>query len=792
MMDEWVAAAIAALAAFAITLAGTPLSMKLAARAGAMDVPGGRHIHDHATPRLGGMAIFAGVMISLVAAGLVTDVGHEAALDGVNVPGLIISTLIVFVAGCIDDVRGLNSKMKLALQILGAIGAVLSGAVVGDIRAYDGEVVFEMGWLAGPATVVYLVAFCNIVNLVDGLDGLAAGIVGIASLGLIGVSWQTGNIVSALVCACIAGACFGFLRWNFYPAKTFMGDSGSLFLGFALGVASLLGTMKVSTITSIAVPIIIAGVPVLDTFAAIVRRVRGHVSFDTPDAGHIHHSLLKLGYDQRRVVLTIYAVSAVFALTGVLIANSGVTLRLVCIAVDLVVAFWLVWKLELFEPVLMRLYPQGHGRLFGRPPLGSGGVPQRILIVCEHFPPALDACAKRMGVMAEELRSRGYDVHVLASETSFDNAREHGALPEWIHFYPAFRMGEKTVVNRLRNNLSEKNGSLRLAATLGRFDVVAVTSPPLLLALSGIAIARKAHARLVFDVRDIWPEVAYQMGSFAPGSVYGRVFRAVADRAYRAASAITTVTPTKVEKIRSLLPEASQGKVSLVANGLDLGFLELEERPELVSRYGMEEDPPCVYVGNLGLAQGLSTLLEIARRFPERRFLLFGSGAEESLLRRRVEDEGLANVRLCGRVDDRGAYTLLKHAALAYVSLKSSRMTDSVPTKLYEALGCGCPVLLAAAGDSVRVLEDCGLGASAEPEDVDAIADAFKEVVSREWTPAERRRSVDVIRSRYSRQAAAVAFADLVEGLFPTSDAGSSAENASSKSQWGIRKECNG
>lgn len=780
-MNSWALAIVAAVAAFIITLAATPLSMRLAKRVGAVDVPGGRHIHDHVTPRMGGVAIFAGVMVPLVVIGYFMGIANASALRHVNVPGLIASAFLVFVAGCIDDTRGLNPKIKLLLQAIGAFGAALSGAVVDDIRSYGGQVVFEMGWLAWPATIVYLVAFCNIVNLVDGLDGLATGIVGIASLGLIGVSWQTGNIVSALICACIAGSCLGFLRWNFHPAKTFMGDSGSLFLGFALGVASLLGTMKVSTITSIAVPVIIAGVPVLDTFAAIIRRMRGRVSFDTPDAGHIHHSLLKLGYDQRHVVLTIYAVSAVFALTGALIANSGFATRLVCIVVDLVVAFWLVWKLELFEPVLMRLYPQGHGRLFGKPLPGSGQVPQRVLFVCEHFPPALDACAKRMSVMAEELRSRGYDVHVLASETSFINARDFEELPDWVHFYPAYRMGKKTVINRLRNNLSEKNGSLRIAATLGRFDVVVVTSPPLLLALSGITIARKAHARLVFDVRDIWPEVAYQMGSFTPGSVYGRVFRVVADRAYRAAATITTVTPTKVEKIKSLLPEGARDKVRLASNGLDLGFLGLEERRELVSQYGLDDDLPCVYAGNLGLAQGLSTLLEVAKRFPDRRFLLFGSGAEEALLRERIESDGLVNVQLCGRVDDRGAYTLLRHALCAYVPLKNSNMTDSVPTKLYEALGCGCPVLLAAAGDSVQVLKDCALGASAVPEDVEAIVSAFERVSSYEWTAEERERSVSVICTKYSRQSAAIEFADLVEELFPANDASRNSEYLPSK-----------
>lgn len=166
-------AAIAAVVAFAITLIATPLSMKLAKRIGAMDVPGGRHIHDHATPRLGGVAIFLGVMIPLV---VVVFLFGEPTLGlgaGVSAPGLLASLVIVFLAGCIDDVKQLNPKAKLALQIIAAIVAAASGALISDIRAYDGSVVLEMGWVAYPLTVLYLVAFCNIVNLIDGLDGLA-------------------------------------------------------------------------------------------------------------------------------------------------------------------------------------------------------------------------------------------------------------------------------------------------------------------------------------------------------------------------------------------------------------------------------------------------------------------------------------------------------------------------------------------------------------------------------------------------------------------------------------------
>lgn len=389
----------------------------------------------------------------------------------------------------------------------------------------------------------------------------------------------------------------------------------------------------------------------------------------------------------------------------------------------------------------------------------------RILYLADSYRPSRSACANRTCVLVQALRDAGHDVQVLASTDSLIGASEDYQPPEYVTFFKTYPLVEKTLVNRLRNNFGGAYEAVKAAKRLGDFDLVVCTTPPLLLTPAAIKIAESKRAMLVVDVRDIWPEVAYQMGSFSEGSIYGRVFRFVADKAYRSAAMIVTVTPTKVEKIKSLIPIGMREKVYLAPNGLDLDFLNLEERPELVEEYRLDDDPPCVYVGNLGLAQGLSTLLEVAKRFPDHRFLLFGDGAEEASLRRLIEEDGLLNVRLCGRVDDRGVFTLLRHARCAYVPLKSSRMTDSVPTKLYEALGCGCPVLLAACGDSVAVLEDCGLGVSAAPEDLDAVGAAFREVVERNWSDEERNRARRVIRERYSRQIVAVAFADEVDQL---------------------------
>lgn len=388
----------------------------------------------------------------------------------------------------------------------------------------------------------------------------------------------------------------------------------------------------------------------------------------------------------------------------------------------------------------------------------------RILIVCEHYWPHTDACSKRMRVMAEELMSRGHDVVVVASETSIqDPSAKLSRHPE-AHYYKTFAMKQKTVINRLRNNVSEMANAKSLALSSGKADVVVCTTPPLLLTIGARKVAKKMGAKFVLDVRDIWPDVAYEMGSFTPSSLYGKVFEKVAQRAYFCADLVTTVSPSKRKSLAAKLG-AEGGKVKLAANGLDLGFLSQEEDASIVDCYRLDESKPCVYVGNLGLAQGLSTLLGIAEENPSDSFLLFGNGAEEDLLRSEIERRKLDNVRICGRVDSRGVYTLLKHACCAYVALKSSRMVDSVPTKLYEALGCGCPVLLAAQGDSVAVLDECRLGVAVPPEDKSGLVTAYRQLRNASWSDRDRQFSEMCIRDNHSRQKAAVCFADMLEGL---------------------------
>lgn len=351
---------LVALVAFAITYALVYPSTVIAKRLGAVDLPSERRVHKRATTRMGGIAIFGGIAITLAIAYALAGahiLPRELQLPpNVNIVGLFVGMLFMFALGCVDDVLQIRALYKFIGQIVAAIIVAASGVMLSEIKLFGGPGFFDLGLMAWPITVFWLVAFANIINLIDGLDGLAAGVCAITYGAFFIISLMNGSSATALIALVSVAVCLAFLRFNFHPAKLFMGDSGSLTLGFLLGIVSLLGVMRVATFTSLAVPVIIAGIPVLDTLSAIVRRRREHVSISVPDKGHIHHSLMRAGFDQRRVVLTIYAICAVFAVSGIVVAGSSDIVVIVVVILDLAVAAFLVWRLKLFGAVLAHVY----------------------------------------------------------------------------------------------------------------------------------------------------------------------------------------------------------------------------------------------------------------------------------------------------------------------------------------------------------------------------------------------------------------------------------------------------
>ena len=356
------------LVALLATLLATPLAKCIAQHLGAIDKPDERRINKVPIPRMGGI----GIALGLVAAVAVQVAGTKLLgwptvfvphmqLQGVDYKLLTVAVVIVFLTGAIDDVRNLKPRQKLLGQILAACVAAASGLVIGNVANPFTAELIPIGWLAYPITVVYLVAFTNVINLIDGLDGLAAGITAISCAAMFYLSYEAHQIDAAVLACILAGCCLGFLRYNFNPASIFMGDCGSNMLGFLLGVIALLGVNRVAAATTLIVPLVIAGVPIIDTFAAIVRRRRGHTAISQADTSHIQHRLIKQGFDQRQAALMIYGWSILLAAGAIIMTKVALPLRFVVFILLVSVSAVFIRKLHLFKPVLLHRYnPKTH------------------------------------------------------------------------------------------------------------------------------------------------------------------------------------------------------------------------------------------------------------------------------------------------------------------------------------------------------------------------------------------------------------------------------------------------
>jgi UDP-GlcNAc:undecaprenyl-phosphate GlcNAc-1-phosphate transferase len=351
------------------TLLITPLSIWIARRFDIIDYPDERRVNTLPTPRLGGIAIFCGISLSL---GLFFLLGHifsdvftlRGITRGVNYLGVAASLTVIFVVGLLDDFFGLSASVKFVGQILAAIIATASGVLLERLINPIGGGIIDLGLFAYPITVFYLVAFANIINLIDGLDGLAAGIVAISAGALFVLTLSKNGYDAAIMSMALVGACLGFLWFNFHPARIFMGDSGALLLGFALGVISLFGVLRTPALTSLLVPVVVAGIPVIDTFTSIIRRLRTKTSIAQADVQHIHHRFINLGFGQRTTVLIMYCLSALLALCAVLLANYAGVIRITVFIILCVGVILFVWRLGLLETVLTHHYNR-RGRLDG-------------------------------------------------------------------------------------------------------------------------------------------------------------------------------------------------------------------------------------------------------------------------------------------------------------------------------------------------------------------------------------------------------------------------------------------
>lgn len=317
----------------------TPLVKKFAIKVGAVDVPNARKVHTRIMPRMGGLAIYGAFLISLLGMMLVVpDTLFGSARDANLVKSLLAGGSIIVLLGALDDRFELSAKVKLLGQIAAASVVVFGfDMTVNFINVPFGDHYLNMGdWVAIPLTIFWIVGVTNAINLIDGLDGLAAGVSAISIGTLLVMAVIMGNPVVILLCALLLGSIIGFLFFNFHPARIFMGDTGSLFLGFSLAVLSMLGFKQVA-IVSFITPLLIIGVPLSDTFFAILRRWLQKKPIFAPDKGHLHHCLRELGFSHRKTVLIIYGIAAFFGMLAVIQSiaashdASWVTFVVICI-----------------------------------------------------------------------------------------------------------------------------------------------------------------------------------------------------------------------------------------------------------------------------------------------------------------------------------------------------------------------------------------------------------------------------------------------------------------------------
>lgn len=322
MMPTGVYLVIGFIIAATMSLLLTPAVKALAFKIGAVDKPNARKVHTRIMPRLGGLAIYAAFAIGLFA---LLPFLPDAMLSGYDkrfIAALLSGGTIIVLIGALDDRFELSAKVKLLGQIAAACVVVFGfGIRISLLNIPFGETIEPVAeWLAIPLTILWIVGCTNAINLIDGLDGLAAGVSGIAIATILVMAVIMGSEPVMLLSAPLLGGIIGFLRYNFHPAKIFMGDSGSLFLGFSLATLSMLGFKQV-TIVSFVTPLLIIGVPLSDTFFAIVRRVVNKRPIFEPDKGHLHHCLREIGFSHRGTVLIIYGIAAFFGATAIFMST---------------------------------------------------------------------------------------------------------------------------------------------------------------------------------------------------------------------------------------------------------------------------------------------------------------------------------------------------------------------------------------------------------------------------------------------------------------------------------------
>ena len=317
--------------ALVISFLSTPIVKSFAYKLGAIDVPKDeRRMHKVPIPRMGGLAIFLGFIISVL---LFVEIDDQ-------MKGILLGSVIIVVMGIIDDITPLRASLKFVVQILAALIPIYYGVQITCItnpNLLSDNPYWNFGWLSIPITVIWIVGLTNAVSLIDGLDGLAIGVSSISALTMLAIAILVAEPQVAVIMAALVGACIGFMPYNMNPAKIFMGDTGSTFLGYILACITIQGLFKFYAVISFVVPFLILGLPIFDTMFAIIRRISHGQNPMAPDRSHVHHRLIDMGLNQKQAVAVLYVISAILGLSAVVLATSGEIKAILCLMALIIV-----------------------------------------------------------------------------------------------------------------------------------------------------------------------------------------------------------------------------------------------------------------------------------------------------------------------------------------------------------------------------------------------------------------------------------------------------------------------
>lgn len=797
----------------------TPVASKIAWHFGAVDYPNRRRINVKPTPRMGGIAVMFGIMTAFLVREIATrffgwgPIVVTSPKLTVNYLGVGLSIVGMFLVGAIDDVKQIMPSTKFFWQIVAASVAAASGLVVGDVVNPVTVSLIDLGFITYPVTVFYLVAFANVINLIDGIDGLASGLSAIAGTTLFVVSVMAGREDAAALAITIVGAALGFLRWNFNPAKIFLGDSGSLLFGYCLGVTSLMGVTRVAGLTTLIVPIVIAGVPILDTFSAIVRRTRAGVSIGQADKGHIHHRLLRSGLSQRQAVLVMYAWTTLLCIGSFVITQVGAVARIFIFLALLTVSFVYAVHLNLFEPVIRRRFDPETGfnevvpidevaeeedltrQEIDEVILGGLGLegeheeaiaktdhPLHILAVSQHYWPEPfnfpDIC--------EGLVARGHHVTVLTGTPNYPEGEiypgyEHGAKAtqerNGVHIRRSKLIPRgHDPIHRVLNYYSFSANASRIAREMGPgYDVVlSFQTSPVMMSNPALTYGRRHGVPVLLYCIDIWPE-CLTVGGIKRGSLvyrhYGRVSRDI----YSAADRLAVTSPMFVDYLGRQLDVDASDAVYLPQYAEDIFNDETERREEYdPSRLNL------TFAGNVGTAQAVNTLVEAGHYLADDdRFAIHivGSGSELETLKKYQKEIGADCVTFHGRfpLSDMPAFYVSSDAMVATFQ-DSPILGYTLPRKIQSYMAAGRPIIGTVVGEARRVIEEAGCGLCCDAEDPKGLAEICRQFAD---MPREEREAMGARgRAYYEEHYSRNQFFETLEGALVALTEGDSNDRA--------------